>query len=600
LTLFAAVLLAAYAVYLIQRLDVSRDTLLARARSVEANIVPNQVAGPDGRYFDAALEIPLSLPPERIPDFVTAAFITQEDQQFRWHPGINPLMFARAVHSYGERLMGRPAPLVGGSTITMQLVKNLLLNQSRTVDRKLREVVLAMVVDWMLSKDEILAMYLNTAYFGDGAYGIEVAARKFFGRSVGYGPKIDALEAAMLARAVQRPSRLNPSSDRKLLERKARQLIATMEEHGYDVPAGRNRARGERDWRLSPQLFRDVSMRFMMPAAIRGREDALVTGLTIDTEAQLYAELAATDLLKQGKPAGYDSSAILVLQPDGAVVALATGHDYDGVDLVRDGRVSPGSTLKPFMTLCALEHGLRPDGLVPDRKHEFRPGWTVRNFDGKYLGDISLDLALQKSRNTSAVELFDRFGHGCFADVLARFGIKLDNPKTPTSVLGSEHVSLLDLAAAYATLANGGAKVQPYAVRYAREKAGPILYRHVAAASTAPPAVAGRPYCELLGMLRNVTRAGGTGHKAAFSHPVYGKTGTSQGYRDALFAGFTGHYVAVVWLGRQARGDVSGRVTGGELPAEVFRWLMATLHEGKEPISLFCEEPVRVAARTSS
>jgi penicillin-binding protein 1A len=370
-----------------------------------------------------------------------------------------------------------------------------------------------------------------------------------------------------------------------------------MEEHGYDVPAGRNRARGERDWRLSPQLFRDVSMRFMMPAEIRGREDALVTGLTIDTEAQLYAELAATDLLKRGKAAGYDSSAILVLQPDGAVVALATGHDYDGVDLVRDGRVSPGSTLKPFMTLCALEHGLRPDSIVPDRKHEFRPGWTVRNFDGKYLGDISLDLALQKSRNTSAVELFDRFGHRCFADVLGRFGIELDNPKTPTSVLGSEHVSLLDLAAAYATLANGGTKVEPYAVRYAREKSGPILYRHVAA-PTAPPAAAGRPFCELLGMLRNVTRAGGTGHKAAFSHPVYGKTGTSQGYRDALFAGFTGHYVAVVWLGRQARGDVSGRVTGGELPAEMFRWLMATLHEGKEPISLFCEEPVRVAART--
>jgi penicillin-binding protein 1A len=286
------------------------------------------------------------------------------------------------------------------------------------------------------------------------------------------------------------------------------------------------------------------------------------------------------------------------MQPDGAIVALATGHAYDGVDLVRNGQVSPGSTLKPFMALCALEKGLHPDSLVEDQKREFRPGWTVRNFDGKYLGRLTLDQALRKSRNTSAVELFDRFGPECFADVLGRFGLRLANPKAPTSVLGSEHVSLLSLAGAYATLANGGHTVKPYAVRYAREQSGWMLYRHLAAKPEAL-ASAGRPYCDILTMLRNVTRAGGTGQKAAFAHPVYGKTGTSQGFRDALFAGFTGHYVAVVWLGRQRKGDLSGRVTGGELPAESFRWLMATLHAGKEAIPLECREPVRAAAGPS-
>jgi penicillin-binding protein 1A len=161
-------------------------------------------------------------------------------------------------------------------------------------------------------------------------------------------------------------------------------------------------------------------------------------------------------------------------------------------------------------------------------------------------------------------------------------------------VLGSEHVSLLDLAAAYASLARGGAKVEPYAVRYGRIAEGPIVYRHVRA-PVRSEIQADQAHCDLLRMLRSVTSANGTGHNAAFSHPVWGKTGTSQGYRDALFVGFTGRYVAAIWLGRQARGGPSGRITGGELPAEQFRWLMATLHDGKEPIDLDCRRTMEVA-----
>ncbi len=584
-----------HAAFLVKRLDVSRENLQARARAVEATIVPSRVAGPNGEYYDTALEVPLSLPAERIPDYVRNAFIVREDQQFRRHPGFNPVSLARAFLSNARRPADSSGGLVGGSTITMQLVKNLLLTQEQTLDRKVNEIILAAVVEMLFSKDEILAMYLNTAYFGAGAYGIEVAARRFFGRSVGYAPKVNLLEAAMLAHSVRRPSQLNPLSQRKAIEAKAHALIATMADEGYDIEAGQQaRGRGDRDWSLDPFLFRDVAMRSLVPPDVRTRKDRVTMGFTIDTEAQLYAELAATDLLRRGRAGGYDSSAIVVLEPDGAIVALAIGHDYDGVDLVRNGRVSPGSTLKPFMFLCALEKGLRPGSLVEDEMREMRPGWTPKNFDGKYLGAISLDLALKKSRNTSAVALFDRFGPACFADVLARAGVELDDTEAPTAVLGSEHVSLLKLAAAYASLANGGKKVDPYAVRYARDKHGAVIYRRVPPPAPARIAAA-RPYCDLLDMLRNVTRRDGTGHNAAFAHPVYGKTGTSQKYRDALFAGFTGHYVAVVWLGRQARGDVSGRMTGGELPAEQFRWLMATLHQGKAAVSLDCKAPVAVA-----
>ena len=200
LGLVAAGALIIYTADLVRRLDVSREGIEARARSVEANVVLSRVTGPGGRYFDTSLELPLSLPPERIPDFVANAFIVREDQQFRWHFGINPVALARAAASEVRRLAGaegsdaRP----GGSTITMQLVKNLVLHQEKTYDRKLREIILAVVVEALFSKDEILAMYLNTAYFGEGAYGIEAAARKFFGRSVGYEPKVDMLEAPCL------------------------------------------------------------------------------------------------------------------------------------------------------------------------------------------------------------------------------------------------------------------------------------------------------------------------------------------------------------------------------------------------------------------
>ncbi len=578
-----------YAHFLVERLDVSRSSLAARARSVEANVVPSRVAGPAGRNFDAALELPLSLPPERIPDFVKNAFIAQEDQQFRswWHFGINPVTLAGAVRAYVSEPESS-GKLRGASTITMQLVKNLLLHQEQTLDRKINEAILAVIVEIMFSKDEILAMYLNTAYFGDGAYGIETAARRFFGRSVGYAPKVNMLEAAMLASSVKRPSQINPSSRRAHLEKKARALIAAMAEEGYETGEGRQaRARGGRSWSLNPYLFRDVAMRFMVPRELRDRDDTVVMGFTIDTEAQLYAEMAAVDLLNRGRSAGYDSSAIIVLEPDGALVALATGHDYDGVDIVRNGRVSPGSALKPFMALCALEHGMRPDSPVADRRKEFRPGWVVQNFDGRFLGRISLEVALARSRNPPAVELFDRFGPKCFDDVLRRVGIRLADAGSPTAVLGSQHVPLLDLAAAYAGLANGGVRVEPYAVRYARRRDGEVIYRHM------PPLdrkriTADQPYCDLMHMLRKVTSAQGTGHNAAFAHPAWGKTGTSSRHRDALFAGFTAHYVAVVWLGRQALGDVTGRVTGGELPAETFRWLMSTLHEGKPVADIPC------------
>jgi len=586
---------AAFAIYLhtlAQTFDVTRESFEARARSVEVSMVPKLIAGPEGRPYDGALELPLSLPAERIPDFVKNAFITQEDQQFRsfWHFGVNPVRLAAAVRAELDGSGGR----FGASTITMQLVKNVLLSQDRNYDRKYYQIVLAVLVELMFTKDEILAMYMNTAYFGDGAYGIEAAARRFFGRSVGYSPAVNLIEAAMLAASVKSPSRLNPSKDRAMLEAKARALVEEMAGQGYEVAAGQGlRDRGPRNWSMHPHLFRDMALRFMMPAELRSVEEALTVSVTVDTEAQLYADLAATDLLREAKDAGYDSSVILVMEPTGAIVALAAGHDYDGKDLVRNGRVSPGSTLKPFMYLCALEAGMRPDTLVNDTKRD----WP-RNFSGVNYGDVTMEFAFIRSLNTIAVQLFEEFGADCFADVLKRFGIRLDDAGQRTSVLGSQYVSLLSLASAYAALANGGHGVEPYAVRFARNRAGRTVYRH-ASPLFRETLVEARPYCDLIRMMRNVTSSKGTGKAAAVDRPVWGKTGTSQGHRDALFAGFTGRHVAVVWLGRQAPGNPKRPISGGELPAATFGWLISTLEAGKEPAAIECRPRIEVAGRAS-
>jgi penicillin-binding protein 1A len=304
--------------------------------------------------------------------------------------------------------------------------------------------------------------------------------------------------------------------------------------------------------------------------------------MTIDPEAQLYAELRAGELLEAARPDGYDSSAILVLKRDGAIAALATGHPYDGRDVIIQGKVSPGSTLKPFLYLCALEHGARPEDRLRDSAREFRVGWAPRNFDGRFMGRISVETALLKSRNPPAIELYDRYGWKCFDDALKAAGIVLHNPRAPTAVLGSENVSLLSLAGAYATLAAGGRRIEPYAIQYARDGKGRTLYNHDSPVGITPVAepLPTRAHCALMKMLRKVVSSKGTGKEAAFAHPAWGKTGTSTGFRDALFVGFTAHYVAVIWLGRQAPGPVTKPVSGGDLPAKTFKRLMATLHQG--------------------
>ncbi|HEX2255414.1 MAG TPA: transglycosylase domain-containing protein, partial [Afifellaceae bacterium] len=589
LALVGTALLAGYGAFLVNALGLDRAEIERRAASAATIAIPAEAARAP---FDAQIVAPLAIGPEHIPDSVKAAFVTAEDRHFRWHFGVDPLAVGRAAASWLRAQAGDDGAVVtGGSTISMQLAKILFLRSDRTLKRKLDQIVLALWLEWLFTKEEILALYLNNAYFGDGRYGIEAAARHYFGRSVMKPPRIDVIEAAMLARTVRAPSLVNPNRNRDRLERSARALVGETARRGRIEPeeaaaltvAG-PRPRGPKAFRIAPFHFRDEALRQLMPEGLRTVAEPLSLGLTLEPETQLYAELAAAEALEKARPLGYDQVAIVVMRPDGAIAALVGGADYaalDGFDIAFDGSRSPGSTLKPFVYLCALENGKSGASPVVDEPRAFAAGWTPRNHDGRWLGRISLEEALIQSRNGPAVAELQSCGFERFTEILRRVGITAAMPEKLTIALGSAPVPLVQLTAAYAGLANGGRRVSPYAIWYARRPGGRVVYRHDAAKDTAAaPAIDRHHFCALTRMLRGALTAG-TGKNAAFAHPAAGKTGTSSGYRDALFVGFSAHYAVGVWLGATGRGEVTGPVTGGGLPALAFRRIMANLHVGK-------------------
>jgi penicillin-binding protein 1A len=595
LSLAGAAVLVAYGAVLVNTLGLDRAEIERRAASAGTIATPAEATRAP---YDAQIVAPLAIGPDVIPDYVKAAFVTAEDRHFHWHFGVDPLAVGRAAASWLRAKAGDDGAVVtGGSTISMQLAKILFLESDRTLKRKLDQIVLAVWLEWLFTKEEILALYLNSAYFGDGRYGIEAAARHYFGRSVMKPPRIDLFEAAMLARTVPAPSIVNPNRNRAQLERSARALVAEMARQGrVDAAAAAAVAdagpkpRGPKSFRIAPFFFRDEALRELLPEALRSVEEPLSLGLTLEPEAQLYAEMAAEEALAKARPLGYDQVAVVVMRPDGAIAALVGGADYaalDGFDIAFRGSRSPGSTLKPFVYLCALESGKSGATPVHDEPRAFAAGWTPRNHDGRWLGRISLEEALIHSRNGPAVAELQSCGFERFGDILRRVGITASMPHKLTVALGSAPVPLIQLTAAYAGLANGGRRVTPYAIWYARRPGGRLVYRHWTESDSAAPTIDRGHYCTLTRMLRAALTAG-TGRSAAFAHPAAGKTGTSSGYRDALFVGFSAHYAAGVWLGATGRGEVKAPVTGGGLPALAFRRIMANLHVGKPVREIGC------------
>ena len=524
-----------------------------------------------------------AVPLRELPDYVPKAFIAIEDRRFYSHHGVDPWGIMRAV----IKDVVRRGASQGASTITQQLAKNLFLTQERTVSRKLQEVALAFWLEHKFTKAEILELYLNRVYFGSGAYGVEAAAQRYFGKSA---RQLTLAEAAMLAGLVQSPSRLAPSHNPDGAERRARLVLADMAEQkliGNDAarlalanparakkPAGAGSNNYVADWVMD--AVDDLVGRF---------DQDIVVETSIDPVLQDAAEHALTDALAQkGEKLGIGEGALVAMTPDGVVRALVGGKSYAESQFNRAiaAKRQPGSAFKPFVYLTALEHGLTPETVREDAPISVK-GWKPENYEHQYLGPVTLTQALANSLNTVSVRLTLEVGAAAVVRTAYRLGITSKLEPNASIALGTSEVSPLELVSAYAPFANGGFAVAPHVIERVRGADGKTLY---ARATQALGRIVDARYVAMMnGMMHETLLSGTARHADLPGWAAAGKTGTSQDFRDAWFVGYTAHLVAGVWLGNDDNSPTR-KAVGGGLPVEIWSRFMKAAHQGVAPAAL--------------
>ncbi len=519
-----------------------------------------------------------------LPPHLPRAVIATEDRRFYDHFGLDLIGLARAA--YVNLRAGSIRQ--GGSTITQQLAKNLFLTPERTLKRKVQETLLALWLERVFTKDQILTLYLNRVYLGAGTYGVEAAARKYFDRPAA---RLDLAQAAMIAGLLKAPTRYAPTRDLERSRRRAAQVLDNMVAAGYLNEDEAARAK-RRPAALAPRRRAPEGVRYFtdwvldrVPGYVGHTARDLVVLTTLDRRLQVAAERTVERALAgPGAKQGVGQAALLALSPDGAVRAMVGGRSYARSQFNRatQARRQPGSAFKLFVYLAALEAGMEPGDVVRDEPVQIGD-WRPRNYGRGHAGEVTLRQALARSINTVAVKVSERAGRDKVVAAARRLGVTVEGGRHPSIALGAAEVTLMDLTAAYAVLANGGAGVWSYAIVEIRDSEGAPLYRRQG--SGPGRVVAPRQVAKLNEMLAAVLTEG-TGKAARLDRPAGGKTGTSQQFRDAWFVGYTAQLAAGVWVGNDDASPMR-RVTGGGLPARMWREFMAAAHAGlaKRPLT---------------
>jgi penicillin-binding protein 1A len=533
-----------------------------------------------------SLEIPKRPPSIQIvemPAYVPKAFVAIEDRRFYEHHGIDPFGIGRA---FVANVLHR-AVAQGGSTISQQLAKNLFLTQERTITRKLQEAMLALWLERKFSKTQILEMYLNRVYFGSGAYGIEQASQRYFGKSARH---ITLAEAALLAGLVKSPSRLAPTRNFDGAEKRAQVVLNAMAELKF-ITLTTARMALARPPRILAQASTG-SVNYMADWVMDALNDTLghvdediIVQTTIDANLQASAEKALTEELAQkGDKNGVAQGALVAMTPDGAVRALVGGRNYADSQFNRAvaAKRQPGSAFKPFVYLTAVEHGLTPETVREDKPISVK-GWQPENYNHEYFGPVTLTKALALSLNTVSVRLTLEVTPMAVVRTAYRLGIASKLEPNASIALGTSEVSMLELVSAYAPFANGGYALIPRVIDKITAANGKVLY---ARSNQQLGRIIEARYVAMMNTMMAETLTIGTAHKAALpGWPAAGKTGTSQDFRDAWFIGYTAHLVTGVWLGNDD-GTPTKHVTGGSLPVEIWSRFMRGAHQGVPVASL--------------
>jgi penicillin-binding protein 1A len=495
-----------------------------------------------------------------LPPHVAGAVIAIEDRRFYHHLGIDPRGVARAL----MRNWRAGGVKQGGSTITQQLAKTAFLEPDRTIRRKVREALIALYLEARLSKDEILSRYLSSIYFGDGVYGLRGAAHHYFGKEP---EKLSIGESAMLAGMVKAPSALSPTHDRKAALKRMRVVLQAMAEAGVITKAEAKRVRDPRVLPASERLTGGTWFADWVAPQAREAFDAdygeVRVRTTLDARMQKLAQrLVQHWLAGEGRRVRASQAALVAMTPEGEVLALVGGRDYakSQFDRATQARRQPGSAFKLFTYYAALRGGATPDTLVDDSPLKLGK-WSPENYDGRYSGPIPLRNAFARSSNVAAVRLVEQVGPGAVVQAAHDLGVTSPLGTDPSIALGTYEVTLLELTSAYAAFARGAAPVTPHGLPGAP----------VAPSTPLDPDLRAM----MLDMLWQVVDRG-TGRAARLGGmPVFGKTGTTQEHRDALFVGMAGDLVVGVWVGNDD-GTPMKHVTGGSLPARIWRDFMTS------------------------
>jgi len=511
-----------------------------------------------------------------IPPIMINAMTSIEDKRFRSHPGIDPIGIARSF--YQRVVKGHFTQ--GGSTITQQLARNVFLTNNKNFGRKFREAILALAMERKYGKDQILEAYLNKAYFGGGAYGIDAASRRFFGHPA---TKLSLEEAAIIAGLVKAPSNYAPTADAQAAIGRAGVVLQAMEENGK-ISADQVRAAALDNVKLAPEPMQN-SVRYFtdwalpqLEGMIDNKADPLDVWTTIDPAMQQAADAAIRSTVPKGT-----QGALVALDRDGAVRAMIGGTDYVTTNYNRATKAirQPGSSFKLFVYLAALEAGKKPSDKYVDEPVTI-DGWSPKNSNGKYAGQIDLRTAFAYSVNTIAAKLGQEVGTPIIADMARRFGITTPVNILPSMVLGSSDVRLIEMTKAFASVGAKGVAVTPYGIIKVTTARSGLLYQyHV---DTSRVLIAPQVAATMTDLMQTAVNTG-TGKSAQIGRPVAGKTGTTSSNKDGWFLGFSSGLTTGVWMGRDDSKPVRD-LFGGHAPAQAFaKFMIAAV--AKRPIEKF-------------
>ena len=514
---------------------------------------------------------------EQLPPYLPNAVIAIEDRRFRSHFGIDPLGLSRAL--FTNLTTGRLVQ--GGSTLTQQLAKNLFLEPDRTIKRKIQELVLSFWLEAKYSKDEILEMYLNRVYLGSGAYGVDAAARRYYGKSARL---MTIAESATIAGLLKAPSRYSPARNPDLAENRAQLVLAAMHDEGYiSADEAKNAlaapAKVVRRHTTASENYAADWVMDVLPHFLGSIDSDIVVDTTIDPKIQQAAEGALRAALKENrKKLGVSQGAIVTLDTSGAVKALVGGADYSKSQFNRAvyAKRQPGSAFKPFVYLTALENGMTPQTIRQDQPITIG-GWSPKNYTKKHYGPVTLTRALSLSLNTVAARLAYEVGAKNVARTAKRLGVSSDLKTNLSLALGTSETTPLEMASAYVPFSNGGYGVLPHIIRRIKTVDGKTLYSR---SGDGRGRVVERRHVGNMNLMMSETLLTGTGRKARLGsgRPAGGKTGTSQDFRDAWFIGYTGNLTTAVWFGNDNNSPTK-KASGGNLPAGVWKDVMDRAHK---------------------